>query len=584
MTSPVLADTPRTGRSRSPWIVAFLFVAIDALFILWYIGGSEVNNYAAEESAFDSVYSDSVYSEGSNSESQRAARAQRIVDSASRGTAQARRPARSAPSAITTKTLALTARFRTASGAPASNINIDVLQWKSILGPSAAHNPKIATLTTDGEGRVVGRTLQIEPHGPVQFISKEHGIAGFWPSELPLVDDTLHVDAIDLAQPLAIRGRVVYDTGGPVQSGIVNVFSASAGYGSAKLDDAGKFTIQTLPEGDISLWIVDAESTPAEELFAVDARTADEELEFTLRRGRAVQGKVHKSGGTPVYPARICCVSERGTMVTGVTRRDGRFFIRGLPPNEPVDVQIFDLKNCYIGGKRSVSAHEKSVSIEIPAQPPSGRVTVRILDEETNLPLYWPSTVRLYRRRESENIVQWDLPRRETTEESDEWSPRTFLSDATKTEDGALTFDYGKLGPGKFFVSVDAAGYFYRESEPFVATGAEDAGTIEMRLQKPCRVEGRILDRDSGKPTNVARIALATPENKSNREKWIYCKNRVGHDGKYQFEGLRPGTYDVFPVTFYNSNNEAPAGRVTLRSGEKLVDFDIYITQAAKKK
>ncbi|MBI3817738.1 MAG: hypothetical protein HY286_03520 [Planctomycetes bacterium] len=564
-----LSGRPRR-LSRAQWFALCAFLATDMLFLLWFTW----ERYDGSDSGLDaSAPDDATIGSLPGSRPNRASRKPAI----------ARRPAPTSAKGNITKPLTITARFMASLRVPAANVQIDVRQWPPNAAPEEKRDARIATMTTGADGRALPRTLQIDPENPIQFVCKEYGVAAFLPGELARNSDRAELGDVELVKAAALNGHIRYTSGEPVVSGYVNAFSMEGGYGFSNIGADGQFEITNLPQGIISLIIVDGESAPDVEELQVGPSTGEQDLEFRITRGRAIKGKIYRSDGKSPGPFRVVGVTESGSVIGGGTRSDGSFIVRGMPLAGAGDVEIYNSSNCYIGGATHAPG-DGPVSIRIADAPRKGKLTIRLVDDETGMPFESPVSIHLHRRRANDEIAAAESPRREAGGVDGAALPPAYLEKPEILDGGIVKFNYGKIGPGKYFASVESGGCIYVESAPFVATGTEDVGPVEVRIQKPCSIEGKCFIKDTELTTasgafrpyagrTVYITDISAPESKS--RPLIY--NSTDRDGHYHFESVRPGTYDV-NVHMPNFGSTLEKKRVVLHSNERLKGFDIYLS------
>lgn len=543
----------RRGLSRGPWVAAGVFIAIDALLILimTWDGG-----HAAEPAS-----SSPGISLNANESGPAIRRARGPV--ASRRAVRARA---SSPSAIDAT---IQARFKTPDGSPAAHANIDVYHWYPEVSPAAARSLKIATLTTDGDGRIVARTISIDPRSPLEFRHAQHGCASVWPQSVLASDRSLMLGDVDLAVWPVLRGRIEYQSGEPVARASINGFSHECGYGQALANERGEFEINTLPSGDATLWVADGESAPKEVFVTVEPTPDKEPVVVTLERGRALAGRVERKGGAAAYPARVFCVSAKHSAI-GSTRRDGTFRIPGLPLDEAVDVEIYTVDDAYVGGRSGVTATENNIRITVAPEPAPGTVTFQLVDDGSGQPVEERGEARLYRLRGVELLSHEAVVRRDLLREDDVWSPPRRAMPLPGTPEATVIFRHGLLGGSRFFVTVVTDGFFPFESETIVADPGEQAGPIALRLQRPCSIEGRSLDPD-GQPAEWQQVLLTKPMGAVDPidADSIVARGQSRVGGSYRISNIRPGDYELRLRHGFR--------RVSLRSGENLKDFDVQM-------
>ncbi len=110
------------------------------------------------------------------------------------------------------------------------------------------------------------------------------------------------------------------------------------------------------------------------------------------------------------------------------------------------------------------------------------------------------------------------------------WGGRSSLPPVETDERGAFTV---WTAPGWVTISASADGYADADES------IKAPGKVELLLTPEASVSGIVLDAQSGKPVEGARVQIATPE-----WRWSqHVSDKTGADGKFRVTGMTPGRF-----------------------------------------
>jgi hypothetical protein len=538
-------------------------VVIDLLVIFGFLafGGDDDPNFVAGDAASKDSASSVPLARRGRATGRGAARGRRVATSASER-----------------KSWAFEARFLDPAGKPLTNSRIEAHQWPANAVGWDSRPTLVGAIATDARGATGITALDVDLTMPIHFQVNGVGVGATWPENTQDSSGSARLGDIALERTLPFRGIVHYETGELVTRGYVNAFSDTGCIESAAIDERGCFQLNHLSNGNARIWIVDPESEPVEDVVAVFASMPSESA-FTIRRGSAISGKLGSRGGEAGQATYIRCVSENGAEAIARARRDGAFFIRGLTPDRLVDVEVFDTASRYLGGARGLDPRSKDIEIPYGTTRYQGKLSVRLVDDETGATIESYSWLRLHRRRAGETIERSESVRRDMTESSGSWSARTVLERPDANTNDGFVFRYGELGPGRFLVSATVSGYLYGETAAVLADGIEDVGPLELRLPKSCSLQGTVRLPGGEFASGAALTLVRTdgPLDPNKKRTMIHTASDAA--GSFRFSNLHPGAYELIDGL---GESLDPPIRLSLRSNGTVRDLAVTLARRTK--
>ncbi len=251
------------------------------------------------------------------------------------------------------------------------------------------------------------------------------------------------------------------------------------------------------------------------------------EVELRLHRTSTISGRVVSDTGAPIAGTWIRAIPKVTTRpdqlgITAWSGEDGEFDLPGLLPGEyQVGLQR-DAKHGWKfarkPGPQIVATGTRNVEFQVPV--PGGVLRGKVVAKRTRLPVL-EFGVSLYER-----VL---------------FVPRRKKYDYFENDNGAFRFDTPKAGT--YFLDVWADNYaVFRTKEFEVKQGQTiDVGTIA--LGEPGSLHGTVRDHE-GKPVAWCRVYVLAGNFKSN-----YNPPFTNRSGRYDIQGLTPGTYTLFAVS-----------------------------------
>jgi RNA polymerase sigma-70 factor (ECF subfamily) len=397
------------------------------------------------------------------------------------------------------------------------------------------------------------------------FISAETEIA------VPAEGDVV----VELTPGGEISGTVTFSDGAPlVRAGVSATRSVDdaryAGgkrrisYGIGVTDEAGRYTIVSLPEGVFDLSVSPWSS---QEKFAnverADVAVGSRGVDFTIERkpvGLRIKGRVIGSDGTPVAGATVNAQPASGNAWgNATTRDDGAFAMEGLeavaytvrasPPRGSlfVDVGVLTGVKWLSGSAGSVTPPREDVVVTLPL----GETIEGVVVDASGQPV--------------RNVyVAIGMP-------PDPADPRSRgaggpLADDT---DGDGHFEITGLPPGRTWNLVEPGFHGVRDPAPFVGGENVKSGTRGLRLTLGgfAKVRGVVVDA-AGAPVAGAKVSAFGAGGKEQSA-------TSGADGRFEIGSLDAGsrvdvvawTETLAPTTLSAVNAGAEGLRLELREG-----------------
>ncbi len=354
---------------------------------------------------------------------------------------------------------------------------------------------------------------------------------------------------LEILPTATIVGRVVDEQGQPIPRADVRSEGPGQQWGSAPVDDDGRFEITGLRGGEYRVWAtVDwgskmrAPGTNDDDIqgerLTVEAGDQGEVEIVVESRNDALSGRVVDESGSPVVDAFVRAERESDSAAANAARgrsnarwggwseqphmtdEDGYFTLEGLSEGD------YTIRAWRRGGGEGFAEHVKSdsngVVVEIAA---TGRIEGRVTSPSGGE----PARFRVLAQDDESGALR---------------------SDSFFQTDGRFVLD--EMPAGKYRVSVtssDGTG----EAEVTLAEGGVETGVL-IELERLVTVRGKIVDLESGEP--VPGISVSMSRRKSggfnidmgSGEK----KNISNEDGTFELQGVPVGKVraTLFPRDF----------------------------------
>jgi beta-lactamase regulating signal transducer with metallopeptidase domain/thiol-disulfide isomerase/thioredoxin/protocatechuate 3,4-dioxygenase beta subunit len=319
-------------------------------------------------------------------------------------------------------------------------------------------------------------------------------------------DLTKHSVRLTLTRGVAVKGRVINETGAPLPG--INVsyaeFLTSAhardqllGQRTITTDAAGKFQLDHVPPKHLFFMVQTPGYGPA--VAELDPAAPGSEVELRLAKGIQLIGAVQDDSDNPVANARVAFADYsiwRGIQWETVTDGNGRFQWNDAPP----EVFQFEIqKDGFLAQHETVDAGDgKELAIRLIH---ALRISGKVLDAETKQPV-------------KEFHIDW-------MSRSD---PRDFANGNTFStipgSNGVYSLDLGRLYAPNWFggyahqclFRVEADGYATFVSRVF-SSHTGDVGEVspyDIELQRTPQIIGTVVDA-GGRPATGAQVGLKMP-------------------------------------------------------------------------
>lgn len=266
------------------------------------------------------------------------------------------------------------------------------------------------------------------------------------------------------------------------------------------------------------------------------------EVNFEVKAGVDVQGRVLAPNGTPVAGADIWLQSARtswdGGRVLGQTTDDGTFSLADVPadcslgaiaegyaPSVLVDLDIVD--------KTSPPAQ-----VDLQLQPNGGELTGRVTDHD-GAPIVGAQVAS------GKRVDRLDYTSDRCIEA---WSLRTVETDHA----GHYTIHGLKVGPTPLAVRADGFGIWRGNADIL----AGQTTKLDVQLERSAVLFGTVTDKD-GAPESEARVAAYDKEPKTRYlaggqidfdQTFGHLETTTDKLGNYRLEGITPGTTSLFAL------------------------------------
>ncbi|MCH2101841.1 MAG: carboxypeptidase-like regulatory domain-containing protein [Planctomycetes bacterium] len=301
-------------------------------------------------------------------------------------------------------------------------------------------------------------------------------------------------------------------------------------------DEGGSFELRGLPAGSYGISVI-AEGYASARMSHVQSNRTD--LEFVMRRKAGVSGRVAKPDGTPIttYSLELFRVNQ-GTAQYGATNRivpvqsdDGTYLFPDLDRGSYVVlVRAQDYSPTYSSGFYVERDLVTDVNITLET---GGILRGRVLDPESN-PL--AGAIVTLRGRDYNAWHQHSLFGASISD------PNNVPTASARTNSKG-EFELRDAYPGDHQLEVKHNNYLTLYVGVFVqADRVSQVGDVIMR--RGSSIEGLVTVRGGGAAAGASIYLTLKDENAGFFNKKIIADAR----GRYRFDGLRPGTYEVAAI------------------------------------
>lgn len=326
---------------------------------------------------------------------------------------------------------------------------------------------------------------------------------------------------IVLRKSAEIRGRVVDDTGLPVEGADVGVaISRNRGpisrfheVGSATSDADGTFELLDAPIGSARLKAEAEGFQAAEKSVELQEGERLDDIELVLRPGARIVGTVTDSEGVPVVDAAVAVEDEGAAgnpmrMMFGGggarTDGDGTFLLDGLESGRQTIIAVKDSQ------RASRVLEVKSGTNRLDLRFSTGAsVSGRVVDPD-GLPA---ADVHL------------------TLQGTEDF---TLRFTTTSRADGTFLFD--DVAPGSYRLVGEASGRATSHRPDPVTVAAQPVSGVELRMQRGQVLTGQLLGADFDDVSSAQVIAMSNVG---------FIAGKVDFEGGYRVEGMGPGHWTV---------------------------------------
>ena len=422
----------------------------------------------------------------------------------------------------------------------------------------------------------------------------------------PLAAGERRALVVVLTRGLSVAGVVLDESGAPFVGAWVQASSKAVPGEGAEVDDEGRFKLTGLARRAWRLQVTAEEAIAPLEL-ELDGRSDRHDLVLTLRRGACLAGTVHWPDGSPASDGWVtlhfaqdfrgthvmagdfrlcglvdepCTVEVQATTVDSVGTARVEEVRPGGPPlalvltREPaftLEVEVRDRTGAPIEFRASASAPRGASR----SAPGMGSAPLRALSAGR-----WLVTVEARGFRPTYRHVEIGA---DTTRE-------TFVLDPCARIRGRVEDAEGRAAPlaavsgasdwdeefarveqdGRFELDALSGTCFLRATAPgfgpsetlTLSVGEEEViDDVVLRLSKPCRLRGRVLDVD-GKP--IAGASVRTEDG------FLGASAESDADGRFTLEDLGPGP---LRVAAYHPSEEVRAPTTILAGDDNTLEL-----------
>ncbi len=434
------------------------------------------------------------------------------------------------------------------------------------------------SVKTDVQGEY--RYNGLDPSRKYTMVAEHPGLMSGWIEVSAGQPGKLEVPDIVLRHRVGVTvsGRVVNEPGEPV--GGAEVFAGRAPYMSnrikTKTDAEGRYTIENVIEGE-SFVIVKGKGYGAEMQRVRIGRDKDIQLDFTLKPGKGIAGKVLDADGKPIAGVHIAVGAWynsrpiHDTTIWAQTDADGHFRFANLPEIKDTVLNAAVMKDGYsrIDG---IIITPGSTDMEFVMRS-SGKIAGKVVDAHTTKPI--PSfTIKLA-------------------------FPRLDPGEDVLTHGMAASWGDGYSyvsSEGKFLASEFVLGCVYRltaMAEGYIPTTIERVATsaspkaddLVIELERERMLTGIVTDARTGALVENASVWLFNADYPMIVSPW----SNVGRGGT---ESVRSGTDGSFAIGGGSGENflyadhpqYAPAvvGPIGIQAGGDLPPVAIRLGEGGK--
>lgn len=376
------------------------------------------------------------------------------------------------------------------------------------------------------------------------------------------------IGPVYLLPPVVVSGRVIDRNGKPVGGAELRAVHGPADWSSfdyasmkpnAVTDSNGRFAIQSLPPGELSIGAYATGHADSVIRDFIASGDNDNDIEFILKPDLPLTGRVVDVNGKPIKSARVA-VEGRGFWRTDTdVDRDGQFYIPGLHSGQ---ASQFVVHAKGFVSKRITEPWDKGAAFVL-RRSAQLRVQVQPNDSEER-PMLTGISVR-----NSSADVHWC-----GNCELGNWVDLMINSELVKKIDpftwivyweAALLGDVrhdqsGGDAPGAIRVKLaDGSSFYYKAARSW------RKGRIDIQVEAPLSgsIFGRVVDAESGEP--IARTTVMLNRWTVNEP---YMESVTDVDGSYRFNGLAPD--DSHRLTVDNPSwRSSDWGGAPVREGEE---------------